>query len=149
MMSDRLDAAELEEGTRFKLDFGKLRAIAQGGTDVLPVAIQDVATGEVLMIGYVDEEALNLTRAGGTVVLWSTSRGERWHTGASSGDTLAVDEIRVNCEQNSLLFLVRMQGAGVCHTRGPGGHTRPTCYYRRLTADGLEPASSRSPPRRS
>lgn len=135
------DAAALEEGPSLKLDFGKLRAVAQGGVDVLPVAIQDVATGEVLMIGYVNEEALNLTRAGRKVVLWSTSRGELWHKGASSGDTLALVEIRVNCEQNSLLFLVRKDGAGVCHTRGRGGQTRPTCYYRRLTADGIEPTS--------
>ena len=72
----------------------------------------------------------------------STSRGELWRKGDTSGDWLAVVDVRVNCEQNSLLYRVRPQGEGVCHTRDPAtGKPRARCFYRRLTPDGsaLEP----------
>ena len=66
-------------------------------------------------------------------MLWSTSRDELWHKGATSGDTLDLVEVRVNCEQNSLLYRVRPTTGGACHTTGPDGRARPGCYYRRLT----------------
>ena len=53
-----------------------------------------------------------------------------WHKGATSGDTLALVDVRVNCEQNSLLYLVRREGAGACHTKDTDGVARNTCYYR-------------------
>ena len=67
----------------------------------------------------------------GIATFWSTSRNELWIKGATSGDTLEIVDIRVNCEQNSLLYLVRMTG-GVCHTKDAQGRTRKTCYYRSL-----------------
>jgi phosphoribosyl-AMP cyclohydrolase len=74
-------------------------------------------------------------------VLGSTSRNELWRKGSTSGDILSLVEIRVNCEQNSLLYLVRRSTGGACHTRLPSGAARPTCYYRTLV-DGrsLRPA---------
>jgi phosphoribosyl-AMP cyclohydrolase len=66
-------------------------------------------------------------------VLWSTSRNELWRKGATSGDVLELSEVRVNCEQNSLLYLVRPVNSGVCHTAGAGGVNRPSCYYRAIT----------------
>jgi phosphoribosyl-AMP cyclohydrolase len=89
----------------------------------------------VLFVGYANELALRETLRLRQAVLWSTSRDELWHKGASSGDVLELVEIRVNCEQNSLLYRVRPR-AGVCHTRGEDGHTRPGCYYRALSEDG-------------
>src|SRR5687768_9815745 len=72
-------------------------------------------------------------------VLWSTSRDELWHKGATSGDVLDVVEVRVNCEQNSLLYRVIPRTGGACHTTGADGRARPACYYRRvLTEDSLE-----------
>merc|ERR1712056_174116 len=71
-----------------------------------------------------------------TCVLWSTSRNELWAKGATSGDVLDLVEVRCNCEQNSLLYLVRPRRAGACHTRDASGSTRPSCYYRRLHGDG-------------
>lgn len=126
----------LEEGQVPTLDFSKLRKIAASGLDVIPVAVQDIDTREVLVIAFVNEQALRRALETRTVVFWSTSRDELWEKGKTSGDTFELVEVRVNCEQNSLLFLVRPQGGGMCHTRGPDGRTRRSCYYRRLTPDG-------------
>ena len=70
--------------------------------------------------------------------LWSTSRNELWVKGATSGDTLDLDDVRINCEQNSLLFLVTPRRKGACHTKDSNGESRISCYYRRVTqaADG-------------
>ncbi|MBN1399554.1 MAG: phosphoribosyl-AMP cyclohydrolase, partial [Anaerolineae bacterium] len=74
----------------------------------------------------------------GVAAFWSTSRNELWVKGATSGDTLQVVEVRVNCEQNSLLYIVRPLGAGACHTKTLDGHTRMSCYYRRIVDGRLE-----------
>ncbi len=129
---------ELEEGTRAQLDFGKLRKIAETGQAVLPVVLQHADTGEVLFIGYANEHALAETLRLRQAVLWSTSRNELWHKGATSGDWLDLVDVRVNCEQNSLLYRVRPH-SGVCHTKDSAGKARRQCYYRVLKdATGLE-----------
>jgi phosphoribosyl-AMP cyclohydrolase len=69
-------------------------------------------------------------------VLWSTSRDELRRKGATSGDVLALAEIRVNCEQNSLLYLVRRTTGGACHTLLPSGSSRSGCFYRAI-AEGM------------
>ena len=120
---------ELEEGTRAQLDFGKLRKIAETGQQVLPVVLQHADTGEVLFVGYANRRALEETLRVRQAVLWSTSRNELWHKGATSGDWLDLVDVRVNCEQNSLLYRVRPKG-GVCHTKDAQGNTRKRCYYR-------------------
>ncbi len=128
----------LEEGTRLQLDFDKLAAVARASRPVVPVVLQNADSGEVLFVAYADAEALRETLSSGTAVLWSTSRDELWHKGASSGDVLDLVEVRVNCEQNSLLYRVRLRG-GTCHTRDPSGATRRSCYYRSLvSAEQLE-----------
>ena len=122
----------LEEGTRPAIDFTKLRHVAAGGADVVPVAVQDADSKELLIIAYADETALQHTLSKGIATFWSTSRDELWIKGATSGDTLAIVEVRVNCEQNSLLYLVRPQGEGACHTKDRTGKARASCYYRRF-----------------
>ena len=74
----------------------------------------------------------------GVAAFWSTSRNELWVKGATSGDTLESVEVRVNCEQNSLLYLVRPLGKGACHTKGADGRARSTCYYRVIRDGKLE-----------
>jgi phosphoribosyl-AMP cyclohydrolase len=125
----------LEEGTALTLDFEKLRKIGDREQQVVPVALQHAETGDVLFIGYANEQALRETLARREAVLWSTSRDELWHKGATSGDTLAVVEVRTNCEQNSLLYRVIPRTGGVCHTQGANGKARDACYYRRLTSE--------------
>ena len=100
--------ADVEEGSRLALDFGKLRRAVAGGEGLVPVAVQDADSGEVLIVAYVNEEALNYAQRAGVAAFWSTSRNELWVKGATSGNVLELVEIRVNCEQNSLLYRVQM-----------------------------------------
>jgi phosphoribosyl-AMP cyclohydrolase len=122
----------LEDGTELRLDFTKLQKMAKTGLPVLPVVVQDADTRAVLVVAYSNQEALEHTLKTGIATFWSTSRNKLWIKGATSGDTLQIVDIRVNCEQNSLLYLVRMVGGGVCHTKDAQGKTRRTCYYRSL-----------------
>lgn len=129
----------LEEGDTLRLDFLKLRKIASGQADVVPAVAQDALTGEVLILGYVNALALRTAQLEKKAVFWSTSRQELWIKGQTSGDFLELLEVRVNCEQNSILYKVRPAGQGACHTK-VDGQARRGCYYRRLRADGtLEP----------
>jgi phosphoribosyl-AMP cyclohydrolase len=128
---------EIEEGKELRLDFSKLQKIARTGLPVLPVVVQDADSLDVLVVAYSNQEALEHSLKTGIATFWSTSRNELWVKGATSGDTLKIVDIRVNCEQNSLLYLVRMVGGGVCHTRDASGHTRKTCYYRSLKDGAL------------
>jgi len=100
-----------------------------------PVIVQDAATNRVLMLAYANEEALRRTRETGEAWFWSRSRNELWHKGATSGDWLDLVDVRVNCEQNSLLYRVRPH-AGVCHTKDASGKARKRCYYRALKDAG-------------
>ena len=131
-------SSELEEGAQLSLDFNKLEKVAQSGGVVVPVVVQDAETKEVLIVAYANELALNLTLETHQATFWSTSRNELWIKGATSGDTLAVKEIRVNCEQNSLLYLVTPSGQGACHTKDEQGKARASCYYRRIEGDELK-----------
>jgi len=129
----------LEEGTRLTLEFDKLGKIGARGQRVVPVVLQHAETGEVLYVAYANREALEETLRRGEAVLWSTSRDELWHKGATSGDVLDLAEVRVNCEQNSLLYRVVPRTGGACHTKDASGRARRSCYYRRLrSADELE-----------
>jgi phosphoribosyl-AMP cyclohydrolase len=128
----QMDLEQLEEGTELCLDFEKIRHVAQASEAVLPVVVQDIDTKQVLMLAYANQQALLYALAHNVAAFWSTSRDELWIKGATSGDTLELVETYVNCEQNSLLYLVRPLGNGACHTKGPYGTARKSCYYRRI-----------------
>ncbi len=83
--------------------------------DLRPAIVQDAASGRVLMLAWMDEEALARTRASGEAWFWSRSRQEYWHKGATSGNTLAVQELRDDCDGDALLLRVRPAGPA-CHT---------------------------------
>lgn len=80
-----------------------------------PVIVQDAGTNRVLMLAYANEEALRRTRETGEAWFWSRSRGELWHKGATSGHTMAVEEIADDCDGDALLYRVRPRGPA-CHT---------------------------------
>jgi phosphoribosyl-AMP cyclohydrolase len=125
----------LEEGVELRLDWDKLEKIAARRQAVVPVVLQDADSGDVLFVGFANHEALHETLRTRRAVLWSTSRDELWRKGDSSGDVLDLVDVRVNCEQNSLLYRVRPRAGGACHTRDPAtGKTRRGCYYRRVAS---------------
>ena len=125
-----IDHKALEEGAELRLDWDKLARAAEIG-GLLPCAVQNVETGEVILVAYVNAAALEKAVETGLAVFWSTSRNELWIKGQSSGETFALVEVLVNCEQNSLLYRVRPNKGGICHTRNRAGAPR-NCYYRRL-----------------
>ncbi len=122
---------ELEEGNKLQLDFSKLSKVAANSPDVIPVAVQNIDTGEIILLAYVNSQALKSAIATRTAVFWSTSRNELWEKGKTSGEVFDLIEIYVNCEQNSLLYKVRPRRGGICHTKNKKGEAR-NCYYRRL-----------------
>ncbi len=125
---------DLEEGTKLALYFGKLAKVAACGQDVLPVAVQNADSGEVILVAYANQLALQTALATRTAVFWSTSRNELWEKGKSSGEMFDLLEVRVNCEQNSLVYRVRPRRGDICHTKNKAGAPR-NCYYRRLNID--------------
>jgi phosphoribosyl-AMP cyclohydrolase len=112
----------VEESTTFAPRFD-----AQGL--ICAVAV-DASNGRVLMVAWMNREALDTTLATGQAHYWSRSRGELWRKGATSGATQAVVEVRVDCDQDCILLRVEQNPGGACHTG------RDTCFYRRVLPGG-------------
>jgi phosphoribosyl-AMP cyclohydrolase len=117
--------SEIEESVAFNPQFEK-----RGG--LLPVVVQESSTGKILMIASVNKEAVDHTIKSGKATFWSTSRKELWVKGETSGNTIWIDEILVDCDQDALIYKVRLEGDGVCHTRNKQGNFRKSCFYRSL-----------------
>ena len=115
-----------EYTTQLMVNFG------EDGKTLLPVVTQDYRTKEVLILSFINREAFEETLRSGYATYWSRSRNELWKKGLTSGDMLKVEEIRINCEQNSFLFLVTPMGQGACHAKRESGKAHTSCYYRRL-----------------
>ncbi|MFC7132299.1 MULTISPECIES: phosphoribosyl-AMP cyclohydrolase [Salinibaculum] len=103
-------------------------ALAFDEQDLLPAVAQDVDSGEVLMLAYVTEEALAKTRETGLAHYYSRSRNELWQKGATSGNVQHVEEVRVDCDGDALLYRIHQEG-GACHT----GYE--SCFYRTVDGD--------------
>jgi len=95
---------------------------------LLPAIVQDARTKDVLMLAWVDEEAVRRTLDSGTTWFWSRSRQEYWNKGATSGNVQKVSEVRYDCDADAVLMLVDPAGPA-CHT----GET--TCFYRSFSDD--------------
>ena len=106
-----------------QLDFTK----ADG---LVPAIIQDAASGDILMLGFMNDVALAETQRTREVVFFSRSRNRLWKKGESSGHVLRVRDIRVDCDADSLLVRVDPVGPGVCHE----GYR--SCFFRSMTSDG-------------
>lgn len=92
---------------------------------LIPAVIQDKKTGEVLMVAWMNEESLNLTRQTGEAHFWSRSRKQLWHKGGTSGNIMHVINMLVDCDADTLLLLVSPAGPA-CHTG------EKTCFFRQL-----------------
>ena len=102
---------------------------------LVPAVVQDVATGGVLMVAWMNEEALRLTQETGQAHFWSRSRRELWHKGATSGNVLHMRDIRVDCDADTLLLQVEPAGPA-CHTGNR------SCFFRRV-GESAGPTSRR------
>ena len=101
------------------LDFTKLNGL-------IPAVVQDASDGEVLMLGFMNQESFDKTVATGKVTFFSRSRNELWTKGGTSGHYLLAKEIRVDCDNDSLVIKAEALGPGVCH------NGFRSCFYRRL-----------------
>jgi phosphoribosyl-AMP cyclohydrolase len=128
---------ELEEGQKLELDWNKLEKAVAGTKGIIPVAVQNADTKEVILVAYINKLAFEESLKRKMLVLWSSSRQELWIKGLTSGETFELLEVRVNCEQNSLLFIVRPNRGGICHTKNKDGQPRD-CYYRKINLDTLK-----------
>ena len=99
---------------------------------LIPAVVQDVDTGEVLMLAYMNEEALQKTLKTGQTHFWSRSRQELWHKGATSGNVQHVIDLSIDCDADTLLVQVRPSGPA-CHT----GNI--TCFYRPMITTEEKP----------
>jgi len=104
------------------MDYSKLNGL-------IPAVIQDAETSEVLMVGFMNDEALARTRNTGFATFFSRTRNKLWMKGETSGNRLAVTDILVDCDDDTVLVKVKRQGDGnVCHTG------ERTCFFRKLDA---------------
>ncbi|MGH9077211.1 MAG: phosphoribosyl-AMP cyclohydrolase [Acidimicrobiales bacterium] len=117
-----------------------LAAVRYDADGLVPAIVQDHATGEVLMMAWMDQGALRETLDTGRTVFWSRSRQERWRKGDTSGDRQWVRQAWYDCDGDTLLVAVEQEGAGACHTGAR------TCFHRRFgppPADAAPTAASR------
>lgn len=96
---------------------------------LVPAIAQDAANGRVLMVAWMNAQALNLTAQTQRAVYWSRSRQKLWHKGEASGHVQHVHEIRLDCDADVILLSVTQDGGIACHTG------RESCFYQRLEAD--------------
>ncbi len=106
-----------------------LEAVRWNEQGLVAAIAQDAETGEVLMLAWMNREALEETLRRGIAVYWSRSRGRLWPKGERSGHVQQVEEIRLDCDGDALLLRVRQAGGIACHTG------RRSCFYRRLEPD--------------
>lgn len=117
-------------GTRF--DRAEvLDAIRWNEAGLVPAIAQDATSGEVLMLAWMNAEALAATLASGRVCYWSRSRGALWRKGEESGHEQHLEDLRLDCDADTLLLQVRQTGPA-CHTG------RRSCFYTRVLEDGAE-----------
>ncbi|HJM82912.1 MAG TPA: phosphoribosyl-AMP cyclohydrolase [Nitrospinota bacterium] len=121
-----MGSEELEEGLKLNINFEKLDGL-------IPAIAQDIRDGRILMMAYANREALEESINSKMATFWSRSRSELWKKGATSGDFLKVIDVLVDCDQDTVVYMVEPQGKGACHTKDPkSGQARLSCFYRRV-----------------
>ncbi len=124
MCTQSIDKHELEAGTQFAPRFD-----ANG---LVTGVVQDVDNGDILMLAHMNQEAIDKTLETGKAWFWSRSRQSLWMKGETSGNTLDVREILVDCDQDALVLKVTLEGSGACHTGAR------SCFYRTVNRDDNE-----------
>jgi phosphoribosyl-AMP cyclohydrolase len=106
-----------------ELDFSK-------GDGLVPAIAQDYQSGKVLMMAYINKESWEMSLATGEVHYWSRSRQELWHKGVQSGNVQKIKDIFVDCDNDTVLFMIEQIGRAACHT----GHE--SCFHKKIGKDG-------------
>jgi phosphoribosyl-AMP cyclohydrolase len=106
-----------------RLDFNKISGL-------VPAIVQDNKTGEVLMLAFMNQEAWETTLSTGKATFYSRTRNELWIKGKTSGNMQIVKEVRIDCDDDTVLLKVEQVGGAACHT----GHK--SCFYKRVEKDG-------------
>lgn len=106
-----------------------LNEIQWNSDGLVPAIAQDSDSGRILMMAWMNREALMLTASEGRAVYWSRSRGKLWRKGESSGNVQITSEIRLDCDADVIVLQVQQQGGIACHTG------RESCFYRVLRED--------------
>ena len=131
--SDRAPAASgpatVRRATPIAFTEDDLSVVAFGADGLVPAVVQDASDGAVLMLGYMDLEALTRTLRTGRSWFWSRSRQEYWCKGETSGDRQWVRDVRYDCDGDTLLVVVDQDGRGACHTGAR------SCFYRSFGDD--------------
>jgi phosphoribosyl-AMP cyclohydrolase len=126
--------------TTFAFTADQLAAVRYNAEGLVPAVVQELGTGTVLMMAWMNADALVETLESGRTVFWSRRRSERWRKGDTSGDRQWVREAYYDCDGDTLLFVVEQEGAGACHT---GSHS---CFYRAFGAATSSPAAADADP---
>ena len=105
--------------------------------NLIPAIVQDRQTGDVLMLGYMNDQAYQITLSTGYVTFFSRSRQKLWTKGETSGHKLRVREVRVDCDKDALLIQAELAGPGCCHM----GYR--SCFFRKVTPQGEEVIAQR------
>ena len=122
--TSKLDKAELEHGSTLSPSFNS--------AGLVTAVAQDVATGEIVMLAHMNAEAIEKTIETGKPHFWSRSRQKLWMKGETSGNTLDIVDILVDCDQDAIVLKINLNGPGACHT---GAYS---CFYRKVvTVDGI------------
>ena len=135
MLDAPYDDQSLEGTNVLKLDFTKLSRIPDDCM-VIPVAVQNALTNEVILIAYANKLALEESIKQRKAIFWSTSKNKLWFKGEESGNTFTLNSIYVNCEQNSLVYKVTPDNGNICHTSI--NNVANNCFYRELDLETLE-----------
>lgn len=112
--------------TPFRIDADALAEVTYDDNGLVPAIVQEHGTGQVLMMAWMNDEALQRTLETGRTWFWSRSRQEYWCKGETSGDRQYVREAWYDCDGDTLLFVVEQEGRGACHTG------ERSCFFRRL-----------------
>ncbi len=129
-INELLDCEQMIEPVVMELSNEIVDNLVFNSDGLIPAIAQDFRSGKVLMMAWMDKEALSKTCATGRMWYWSRSRKEYWCKGESSGDRQWVRRILVDCDQDVLLFEIEQEGRGACHTG------QESCFYRNLSEAG-------------
>jgi phosphoribosyl-AMP cyclohydrolase len=114
----------MSQGTRIDATSEQLAAVKFDADGLVPAIVQEEATGQVLMMAWMNAETLRMSLAEGRTVFWSRSRQEVWRKGDTSGGRQFVRSAHYDCDGDTLLFVVEQEGRGACHTG------ERSCFYR-------------------